>query len=324
MQWAKMQRLICSLMLESGNKEHIINEIITNLDEVNDYLKTIALGRLFVYFTSVSDFPSAVKYAKRSIEIGEKADIMIIPIIAYGILARVAIASKDPASAVQMTAKFLKLCSENGIYEFFRIKKLYFPILEFALDQGIEPAFIEQMMAFAGYKTKKAYIQTMGGFSVSSFQNRPEPLKIRTKKERELLAFLLDAGSGGARKEQIYNAIWTESESNDVKRLIGVNLANLKKDLACLGIDNLIINREKHYSICRDEITLDSDLFEEAAEEFKLQNGRETAQKILDLYKGEYLCEFEAFWAVGKRIKYSEIYEKALKFKTDPFHNPFI
>jgi len=128
------------------------------------------------------------------------------------------------------------------------------------------------------------------------------------------LAFLLDAGRAGVTKEQIYNAVWSETESDNVKKLIGVNLAHIKKDLASLGVEDLIINYQNHYRICRDEIQCDYELFEEAAEKFRLQNSDEAAQKILSLYKGEYLADFEAFWATGKKIRYREIYEKALDF----------
>jgi len=48
-------------------------------------------------------------------------------------------------------------------------------------------------------------------------------------------------------------------------------------------------------------------------EEFKLNN-KEQAKKLLSLYKGEYLADFEGLWAVGKRIKYHEIYEEAKKY----------
>lgn len=87
-----------------------------------------------------------------------------------------------------------------------------------------------------------------------------------------------------------------------------------KKDLADLGIESSVICREKRYSICRDEIAVDIDLFGEAAEEFKLKSSNETVQRILSLYKGEYLSDFEALWATGKRIKYREIYEDAAKY----------
>lgn len=313
-QWAKMQRLVCSLTFSNGPQEAVIKEILTNLDEVNDYLKTIVLGRLFIYYTALSDFQNTVKYAKLAIEVGERSNIMMIPTIAYGILAGAAITFKDYNQAFQLTTRFLKHCFEYGIYEFFKIKQTYGPILEFALDNRIEPDFTQQMMVFADYKIKKAYICTLGEFSIFPYKDRLEPLKMRAKKERELLAFLLDAGCQGVTKEQIYNAIWSESESKDVKKLIGVNLAHIKKDLAGLGIENPILKHGKYYSLCKDEIECDIKQFEKAVEGFKLQNSKELAQKILSLYEAEYLSDFEAFWATAKRINYREAYEEAVSY----------
>jgi LuxR family maltose regulon positive regulatory protein len=170
------------------------------------------------------------------------------------------------------------------------------------------------MMDFAGYKTKKIYISTFGGLNIYPYHDRQNPIKMRTRKERELFAFLLDTDNKGVTKEQIYNAIWAETESENVKRLIGVNLAHIKKDLACLNIENLIINYKNHYHVCRDEIECDYELFEKAVENFKKQNSIAAAQKILSLYKGEYLAGFEAFWATSKRLKYQELYQEAMDF----------
>lgn len=47
---------------------------------------------------------------------------------------------------------------------------------------------------------------------------------------------------------------------------------------------------------------------------YRSQSSGEAAQKILSLYKGEYLADFEALWAISKRIRYSEAYEAALSF----------
>ncbi|MDD4238777.1 MAG: hypothetical protein PHT62_09525 [Desulfotomaculaceae bacterium] len=314
LEWAKIQRLVYSLIFTGNPKAAIIDEILSNLENISDYLKTIVLGRLFGYYISVSDFPNAVKYAMMSIEVGERSDIMMIPTIAYGFLTGAAISAKDHAKADRLAARYLKLCSENGIYDYFKIRGLYGSILQFALDNGIESDFAQKMMAFAGYKTKKVYISTFGGLNIYPYKDRQKPLKMRSKKERELLAFLLDAGSAGVTKEQIYNAIWSETESDNVKKLIGVNLAHIKKDLASLGVEEPIINHQNHYRICRDEIQCDYEFFEEAAENFRLQNSNEAAQKIISLYKGEYLADFEAFWSTGKRISYHEIYEQTLDF----------
>jgi len=121
----------------------------------------------------------------------------------------------------------------------------------------------------------------------------------------------LDAGNRGATKEQIYNAIWRDSDSKNIKNLIAVNLKHLKDDLECAGIRESVICRENRYFICWDEIECDSDLFEKIYEQFKLNNTKEQAKKLLSLYKGEYLSNFEALWAVAKRIRYHEIYEEA-------------
>jgi ATP-dependent transcriptional regulator len=314
MKWTRMQKIIYSLMFTSEAKENLLHDIFDHLDQIYDYFKTIALARLYSYFGAISDFQNAVKYAKLSIELGERANMMLMATMAYGILVRVSILKKDQEQAIILTGRFLRLCSDNGVYEYFRMRKAYDPILEFALIHGIEPEITRRMMEFAGYSPKKVYIETFGGLSVYPFGNRTQAIKMRSKKERELLAYIITAGVSGVTKEQIYEALFYESLSDNIKKLIGVNLAHLKNDLTCLGIDNPFRNNGKHYSICMDEIELDIGQFEEAMKEFKRNPDKSAAHKILSLYKGEYLSDYEAFWATGKKISYREAYEKALEF----------
>ena len=238
---------------------------------------------------------------------------MMIATMAYGFLARLALEEGDDAKTSDLVRHFLQLCETNGMYEYFRMRRAYDPILQFAYDKGIEKAFASQMMVFSGYRPKKAYIRMLGDFSVSAYDDRCTALKLRTRKERELLAFLLDAGEVGATKEQIYEALWFDSESNDVKKLIGVNLAQIKKDLAALGISDPIRNREKRYSICMDELETDVSLFQDAVLAFAEKKGSEAAKRVVSLYGGEYVSEFEAHWAAGKRINFYDAYTQALK-----------
>lgn len=123
-EWAKIQRLVYSLIFSSSPNLSLIEEILSNLGNVNDYLKTIVLGRLFAYYISISDFPNAVKYARMSIEIGERSGAMMIPTIAYGFLTGAAISAMDEAAACNLATRYLKLCSENGIYDYFKIREL--------------------------------------------------------------------------------------------------------------------------------------------------------------------------------------------------------
>ncbi len=314
MHWAKMQRLTYSLIFTDAPKEDRVREIFENLSNAGTYLENVVLARLMGYYFAISDYQSAVKCAQLCIEAGEKAGMLLHSSLAYGILAIAAIATKDHENSMKLTELYLKLCYSNGIYEYFKLRKAYDQVLEFAYDNGIEPEITRQLMEFAGYRPKKVYIETLGAFTVYQGRNKQNLLKFRTKKERELLAFLLDAGDRGATKGQIYNAIWWESDSNNIKNLIAVNLRHLKNDLDCAGIEESVICRENRYFICRDEIACDTDLFERTYEEFKLHNTKEQAKKLLSLHKGEYLSDFEAFWAIEKRIRYREIYEEAAKY----------
>ncbi len=314
MHWAKMQRLTYSLIFINTATEEVVQEISANLDQAGAYLKSLVLARLMGYYSSIFDYPNAVKCAKLCIETGERAGIFLHSSLAYGILVRAAIDAKDYEKSVSLTERYLKLCSDNGLYEYFRLRKAYEPVLAFAYDNGIEPEFTRKMMEFAGHRPKKAYVESLGAFTVYEDEGRQKPVKIRSKKARELLAFLLDSGEPGATKEQIHNAIWWESDSNNIKNLIAVNLAHIKKDLKSAGINTSVIYRENHYCICRDQITCDIDLFEKSYEEFTLHNTKEGAKELLSLYKGEYLSDFEALWATAKRIRYREMYEEAAKY----------
>jgi LuxR family transcriptional regulator, maltose regulon positive regulatory protein len=314
MQWAKMQRLTYSLMFADGPKQDIIREIDVSLDKSGNYLKSVVLARLMGFFAAVKDSANAVKCAKQCIEVGEAAGMLLHSALAYGILARAAIAAGEKEEALHDTQRYLRLCSDNGIYEYFKARKDYDPILQFASDNEIEAEITKEMMEFSGYKTKKAYIKTFGGFTVFPYNDRKNALKMRTRKERELLAFLLDAGEQGVTKEQICDAIWSESESDNVKRLIGVNLTQIKKDLFNLGIESPIICRERRYCICRDEIVCDFEQFENAAAKIENAASHEEMLQVLSLYSGEYLSDFEAFWATSKRIKYREIHNANFNF----------
>lgn len=300
--WARLQRLTYSLIFSDAPKEDQVREIFGELDNAGAYLQNVVLARLMGYFFAVNDFPNSLKCTKMCIEAGEKAGMYLQSTLAYGVLAIAALAAGDLENSARLTEHYFRLCYDNGIYEYFRLRSAYDPLLEFAYDNGLVPEITRDLMDFAGYRQKKVYIETLGAFTVYQGRDRQKLIKFRTKKERELLAFLLDMGEQGATKEQIHNAVWWETDSVNIKNLISVNLKYLKDDLECAGIENPVICRENRYFICRDEIACDSDLFEKAYEEFRLFNDKEHAKKILSLYKGEYLADFEALWAVAKRI----------------------
>lgn len=308
LRWTEMQRLSYSLIFADGPKEEIIKKIMAHLNEVSDFFKCIVLSRLMGYMAAVHDYPGAAEYARLDIAVVERAGLLLFSTLARGVVLLTALSSGDTEYARQNAGRFLRLCVDNGILAYFHAWKDYDPILQFAHDNGIEPEATGRLMEFVGLRTKKAYVKTFGGFAVFPYTSREKVVKLRTKKERELLAFLLDAGEQGVTKEEIAEAIWSESQSENVKKLIGVNLSQLKKDLSVLEIESSVLLRGKRYSISREEIECDFELLEEAA--MHIGNPAEREKAIRSLYTGEYLADFEALWATPHRLKYKELYEE--------------
>jgi LuxR family maltose regulon positive regulatory protein len=315
-QWAKLQRQTSCLIFTDGPQEDTVREIFESLAAAGAYLKNCILARLMGYFSAIADYPNAVRCAAMCVAAGEEAGMMLHATLAYGILAKAAIEMKDEAKATKLTGRYLKLCADNGIYEYFRMRKAYDPVLAFAYDNGIEPEITRWLMEFASFTPKKVYIDALGGFAAFRDKERLIPLKLRRKKERELLAFLLSAGERGATKEQIYSAIWWESESENVKNLIAVNLTSIKNELGRAGLEKSIVCRKGRYFICREEIECDTDLLAKAYGDFRQNATPAQAKKLLSLYQGEYLAGFEALWAEPLRIRYREIYEEARRLIT--------
>ncbi|NLV15585.1 MAG: hypothetical protein GXY50_00005, partial [Syntrophomonadaceae bacterium] len=162
MQWAKMQRLTYSLIFSDAAQEDCVQEVFANLDKAGAYLKNVVLARLMGYFFAISDFANSLKCASLCVEAGEKAGLLLHSTMAYGVLALAAIATKDHENAVILTGRYLRLCSANGLYEYFRMRTAYDQILEFAYENGIEPEITRQMMEFAGYNPEQVYIETLG------------------------------------------------------------------------------------------------------------------------------------------------------------------
>jgi hypothetical protein len=76
-------------------------------------------------------------------------------------------------SLLLITKRFMELCRDKGIMDHS---------LNLPLKNNISPDFTKKMLIFSDHKFKKAYISTMGDFSVSPYKKREEPIKMRTKK----------------------------------------------------------------------------------------------------------------------------------------------
>ena len=162
------------------------------------------------------------------------------------------------------------------------------------------------MLAYSGYTAQRVYINTLGSFYVAPAHDRRSPVKIRTQKSRELLAYLLEYREGVSRR-QIYADLWEDSEA-DVTSVFHTRRGEIRRAFESLGAKNPILRDGDMYKLDMEEIICDHDAFRQVAGEFRKNPTPENAQRVVERYTGRYLSDLEALWAESARMRYEEVF----------------
>lgn len=80
-------------------------------------------------------------------------------------------------------------------------------------------------------------VRSFGRFSVE--KEKGEPMKFRTAKTEELLAFLLHHKGNPVSKEKIMEELWYDRDAEKAQSMLYTTLYQLRKDLEGFGLGNL-------------------------------------------------------------------------------------
>ena len=93
-------------------------------------------------------------------------------------------------------------------------------------------------------------IKCFGNFEIFY---KGEPIKVQRKREKEVLAFLVDRLGASVSIEDMCETFFEESEDEEVlekkKHLIRIVITDLKKDLKEYGIEDILVSGRNSYSI---------------------------------------------------------------------------
>lgn len=167
---------------------------------------------------------------------------MVITHVAYGRLAVTYLREGDEVTAKEYVRKFMELSCQYDHRFYIRLKLIFAPVLKLAVDWGITPEFTREMLVYGGYRNERVYINTLGSFYIAPVHDRLTPIKIRTRKSRELLAYLLEHKEGVTR-ERIYTDLWGDSEVN-VPNLFHARRGEIRRAFESLGASNPILYEE--------------------------------------------------------------------------------
>lgn len=150
-------------------------------------------------------------------------------------------------------------------------------------------------------------VQCFGKFHVSVDH---EPVKFRTEKAEELLAFLVDCKGRFVSRSKIIDSLWENFEGDRALIHFNTTLHYVKKALLFYDINVTIIYDKGNYMLEQSEIDCDyiefsgfiSNIVEINQENCHL------FEKTADLYQGSYLSGWDYDWVIGKRLTLEEEY----------------
>ena len=124
----------------------------------------------------------------------------------------------------------------------------------------------------------------------------------RTKKAKELVAFLFDKKGEEAGRDVIMEALWPDTEPGSAATLFYTTVSYVRKALAIAGYDDVILQKKRMYSMNMDLIR---------APQLRLaeMTGADPSEELtVDLYKGSYMEDIQSGWVVGKREYYERLF----------------
>lgn len=308
--FVQIWRLSSVLLAQPEKVGQYIEEALSFLENTTPFIQSLACGRMANALDILGlDMEQCKRLFHQSIQIGEKIGSYAYATVAYGRLAAIYLREGDLAKAKEYTRCFLELSRKYNHRYYIRFQTLFEPVMKLAVESNICPGFTRDLLSYGDYVTKQVYINTLGNFYVAPAHDKDTPVRIRTMKARELLAYLLEHPKGVTRA-QITTDLWADSDA-DVPNLFHTRRGEIRQSFEALGASNPILYENERYYLNREEISCDHDLFWQAVEEFRQSDTPENAETVVNLYTGRYLDNLEALWAENSRLKYEESFLEA-------------
>lgn len=146
----------------------------------------------------------------------------------------------------------------------------------------------------------------MSSFRLFDYQNHE--VKWRTKKVKELFAYLWHNRNNPIHKSLIIDELWPDKQAEKAVALLHTTIYQLRKVLKEIGVENPILLVNDHYKL---SVAIESDVLEIQK---IIQSDRlnvEDVEKIIELYIGDYMGNDDIIWSMQYQ---QELKQKVLHF----------
>lgn len=157
----------------------------------------------------------------------------------------------------------------------------------------------------------KIKIQCMDGFSVFLPDKDGKEMKWRTKKARELFAYLFHLQGNSVSREVLIELLWPESGMKSAIALFHTTLYSIRQAFTQEGLEELISYENKKYSL--NMALVDSDLAELNAYAHDLTACENDPERMISLYPGSYMGNSGYLWSYGMARELEDQYLATLR-----------
>lgn len=158
-------------------------------------------------------------------------------------------------------------------------------------------------------------IQCLGGFHIQSPESGSRTLSWKTKKERELCAYLIHHQGKAASTASIIEALWPGYDLDKAKTYLYTCMSYLRKSLADHHLPIQIQKADQGFAAVWDELAVDATAFERLLH--RVLSEEATDERLYDqmnsMYRGEYLEACDFAWASARQAEIKAAYIRSLR-----------
>lgn len=158
---------------------------------------------------------------------------------------------------------------------------------------------------------RRLSVKMFGAFRVFVCEDGHE-IAWRTRKGRELFAYLLALEGQAAERRELMDVLWREEIPDHAVAMLHNMIYNIRKELSAYCLDGILVYENKKYCLKTDEILCNTSEILQVVQH--ADKGDVEALKadygVLETYWGSYMEDIDSLWAEQKRRYYDEMYMK--------------
>lgn len=153
-------------------------------------------------------------------------------------------------------------------------------------------------------------VNLLGSVYIGTETNSYTPLQWRTVKAQELFIYLIQQKDQLVRKDELIDLLWPDSNLEKANALLYTTVYNIRKAIEPLRDFFTLKKVTGGYILTTNQVVVDVDEWKQNMKNLPTLSSSTVTfwEECLEQYKGDYLMEFDYWWAEGERYRLKQLW----------------